>query len=105
MWDTMVDLCFVRIGFCCWLRNALGNHFSVATLVAGELAVGTLHTSGILEEFSTESTTHNVVELLLNEFVTVLFVYFFLLLTNGTLTAKTKICSFVSVLLCYKMLA
>lgn len=54
-------------------------------------AIRTLHTRGILQELPAKRTTHNIIELLRNELVALLFVDFFLLLTNGTLTVETDI--------------
>jgi hypothetical protein len=88
MRNTVVDLGLVRIGLVIGLRNALGDDFPVAPFVARKLAVRTLHASCVLEQFSAQSAAHDVVELLLDEFVAVLLVDFFLSLTNGTLAAK-----------------
>jgi phosphatidylglycerophosphatase A len=99
MRNTVVDLALVRIGLVIRLRNALGNDFPVAAFVASKLAVGALHASRILEQLSTQSAAHDVVELLLDEFVAILLVDFFLSLTNGSLAAESLIERLLSLVL------
>jgi hypothetical protein len=96
--DAMIDLSFIGIRFSSRLGDTFGDNFFVASFVASEFAISTLHTSGIFEQLSTQSATHDVVELLLDKFVSILFMDFFLLLTNSTLTTKSKISCFISVL-------
>ena len=60
----MVQLLFIRIRLRVGFADALRNDFRVALLVAGIFAVLALHPCGVLEEFSTQSTSHDVVELL-----------------------------------------
>jgi hypothetical protein len=91
MRNTVVDFALVRIGLVIGLRNALGNDFPIATFVTCKLAVRTLHACRILKQFSTKSAAHNVVELLLDKFVAILFVDFFFSLTDGSLTSKSLI--------------
>lgn len=87
----MIDLLLVWVGFVVGLADTLGNDFRVALFVASVLAVGTLHTRGILEKFSTQRTTHDVVELLGDELVTLLLVNVLFLLAHGTLTVETDV--------------
>jgi hypothetical protein len=54
-------------------------------------AIRALHASRILEEIATKSTTHDVVELLLHEFMSVHFMHLFLARTESTLTLKPKV--------------
>ena len=56
-----------------------------------EFTIGALHASGIFQKLATKRAAHDVVELLLNELVPILLVDFLLLLTNSTLTTKSKI--------------
>jgi hypothetical protein len=91
MGNAMVDLFFVRVGLVVGLADTLGDNLGITLLVTGVLAIRTLHACGILEEFSTKRTAHNVVELLRNELVTLLFMDLFLLLTHGTLTVETDV--------------
>lgn len=91
MRNAMIDLCFVWVRFSVRLGDTLRDNFLVAVLVAGELAVGALHTSRIFEEFSAKRTAHDAVELLLDELVSILLVHFFFSLANCTLTAESKI--------------
>ena len=88
MRNAVVDLGLVRIGLVIGLRNALGDDFAIASLVAGKLAVRALHASRILEQFSAQRAAHDVVELLLDELVAILLVDFFLALTDGTLATQ-----------------
>ena len=53
------------------------------------LAVFALIPRCVFEEFATESTAHDLIELLHNEFMAVDFMHFFLALTNGSLTTET----------------
>ena len=100
MRNTVIDFGLVRIRLVIGLRDALGNDFPIATFVTRKLAVRTLHASRILKQFSTESAAHNVVELLLDKLVAILFVDFFLSLTDGSLTSKSLIeCRLAFVLL------
>lgn len=64
MRNSVVQLLFVWIRLRIRFANALGDHFRIALLVAGIFAVFALHPGGVFEEFSTQSTSHNVVELL-----------------------------------------
>jgi phosphatidylglycerophosphatase A len=91
MGNAVVDLFLVRVGFVVGLADTLCDDLGVTLAVTGVLAVRTLHACGILEEFSTQRTAHDVVELLSDELVTLLFVNLFLLLTHSTLTVKTDI--------------
>lgn len=91
MGNAVVELGLVWVGFGVGLSDALGNNLGVTLLVARVVAVRTLHTGGVLEKFTTERTTHDVVELLLDELVSVLLDDIFFALTNGTFTTKTKI--------------
>lgn len=59
--------------------------------MASVLAVGTLHASRILQKISAKRTTHNVIKLLCNELMSLLFVDFFFSLTDGPLTVETYI--------------
>jgi hypothetical protein len=89
--DTMVDLLLVRVGLGVALADALGDDARVALRVAGILAVFALHTGGIFQELTTESTAHDVVELLLHKLVAVHLVNFLLTLSDSALSAKTKV--------------
>jgi hypothetical protein len=87
----MVDFTFIRICLGVRLCDTFGNDLGVALLVARKLAIRTLHARCVFEEIPTKGAAHNVVELLLHEFVAILFVNFLFLLSNGTLSAKAKI--------------
>jgi len=91
MRDTVVEFGFVRIGFGVGLSDTLGDDLGITLFVAGVIAVRALHASSILEELAAESTTHNVVELLLHKFVTVLFDHLFLSLTNSAFPAESNV--------------
>ena len=87
----MIDFSLIRIGLGVRLCDAFCDDFPVALFVTCEFTIGTLHSSGIFQKFSTKRATHDVVELLLDELVAILLVDFLLLLTNSTLTTKSKI--------------
>lgn len=91
MRNTVVNFLLVGIGFVVGFADTLRDHFGITLPMARVLAVLTLHTGGVFQEIATKSTTHDVVELLRDKFVTLLFVYFFLSLADGTLSIKTDI--------------
>lgn len=91
MGNTMVDFLLVWIGFVIRLADTLGDDFRVTFFVTRVLAICTLHACSILQEISTESATHNVIELLCNEFVSLFFMDLFLLLANSTLSIETNV--------------
>lgn len=95
----MVDLFLVRIGLGVTFADTLGNDARITLCVASVLAVLALHASRVLEEVPAECTTHNVVELVLNELVAVHFMNFLFSLTNGTFSSKSKI-HWSSILVC-----
>ena len=89
--NAVIDLLLVRVGLVIGLADTLGDDLGVTLAMTGVLAIRTLHACGILEEFSTQRTAHDVVELLSDELVALLLVHLFLLLANGTLTIKTDV--------------
>ena len=101
----MVEFGFVWIRFCIGLGDTFSHHFSITLLVAGVLAIRALHACSILEKFSTKGATHDVVELLLHELVTVLLMYLFLSFTNSSLSTKADIKRlFICSVFCWRML-
>ena len=72
MRDAMVDLFFLGICFIVCFADALGDHLGVALAMAGIFAIGTLHSSGVLQKVATKRTAHDIVELLRDEFVPLL---------------------------------
>ena len=87
----MVQFLFLGVGLRVRLRYAFRDNLRVALFVASVFAIRTLKSGGIFQKVSTECTSHNIVELLLNEFVTVSFYYLFFLLADCAFTTKTKI--------------
>ncbi len=87
----VVESFFVRICFCVGFADALGDDLMIAFLMACVLAIRTLHASRVLEEISAQGASHDIVELLLNELVSILLVHFFLSLANGTLAIETDV--------------
>jgi phosphatidylglycerophosphatase A len=87
--NAVVDLLLVRIRLSIALADTLGDNSRITLGVASVLAVLALHASRVLEELPTERTTHDVVELVLDELVAVHFVHLFLSLADGTLSSKT----------------
>lgn len=91
MWDAVVDLFFVWVGFIVRLADALGDHFRIAFTMARVLAIGTLHACSILQEVPAKRAAHNVVELLCDELVALLLVDLFLLLTDCALSVQAVV--------------
>lgn len=89
--DTMVDLLLVGVGLVIGLADTFGDNFWVALAMASVLAIRALHASSIFEEFSTQRTAHDVVELLRNEFVSLFLVDLFFFLADSTLTVETDV--------------
>ena len=87
----MVDLFLVLVRLVVRLTDTLRDNFGITLCVASIFAVCTLHAGRVLEEVSTECTSHNIVELLLDELVTLLFVNFFLFLSNSSLSIEADI--------------
>ena len=71
MWNSMIDLLLIGIRFSIRLANTFGHDLWIALLMASILAIFALHAGGVLEKISAQSTTHDVVELLYNEFVAI----------------------------------
>lgn len=86
----MIDLLFVGARVRIRLADALRYDLRVAAFVASVLAVGALHARSILEEISTQRTSHDVVEGLRSEFVAVLLHHILLLLPDSTFPAKSN---------------
>lgn len=59
--------------------------------MASIFAIRALHASSVFEELAAECTAHDVVKLLLHEFVPILLDDLFFALTNGSLSSKTGI--------------
>lgn len=74
--------------------------------MASIFAVFALHPSRVFEKVATESTSHDVVELLYDEFVTIQLVDLFFALSYGTFAVQPNVeWSSVPILLCYTLLA
>jgi hypothetical protein len=71
-----------RISF----ANTFCDDFGITVFVARVFAILTLISRSIFEEFATKGTTHDLIELLHDEFMAVNFVHFFFSLTDCTLT-------------------
>jgi hypothetical protein len=91
MRDAVVDFLFVWIGLIVGLANTLGDHFGITLAMAGVLAVGALHAGGVLQEIAAKRTAHNIVELLGDEFVSLLLMYLFFLLADSSLSVEADI--------------
>ena len=74
---SVIQFLLVRICLSVGFANTFSNHFVEASLVAGVFAVLALHASRIFEEVSTQCATHDAIELLNNEFVSILLLDFF----------------------------
>lgn len=91
MRNAVVKLGLVGVRLGVGLGDALGDDFGVALFVTSVVAVGALHSGSILEKFATEGAAHNVVELLLDELVSILLNHILFALTDGALATKTKV--------------
>jgi hypothetical protein len=91
MWYAMVDLFFVWVGLVVGFADAFGDDLGIAFGVTSVLAISTLYTGRVLEEISAKCTAHDVVELLLDELVSLLLVHHFFLLANGSLAVEANI--------------
>lgn len=47
VWNTMVELLFIRVGFRIRFADTFGDHLGVALLVARIFAILALHTGGV----------------------------------------------------------
>lgn len=91
MRDTMVDLLLLGVGLSVTLADTFGDDAGITLGVASVLAVLTLHTGRVLEEVAAQRTSHDVVELVLDELVAVHLVDLLLALTDSALSAKTEV--------------
>lgn len=91
MRDAVINFFFIGISLVIGFTDTLRDDFRIALAMASIFAILTLHTSSILEELPAERTTHNIVELLSNEFVSLFLVDFLFSLANRTLTIQTNI--------------
>ena len=103
MWNSMIKFLLIRVlkkivrtetnmrtyRFSISFTDTLRNNFTITFFMTRVFAVFTLITSCIFKEFSTKCTTHDLIELLHNEFMTVDFMHFFFSLTNGSLATET----------------
>lgn len=84
----MVELGLVRIALSVGLADTFCDNQRIAFFVAHVFAISTLHASSILEKLPAECTSHDVVELLCDEFVAVKLVDVFLPLANSTFAVQ-----------------
>lgn len=91
MRDSVINLLFIWIRFVICLADTLGDDFRIAFSVAGVLTILALHAGRVLEQVSAESTSHNVVKLLLDKLVALLLVNLFFLLSDSALSIETQI--------------
>lgn len=89
MRDTMVELGLVRITLGVGLADTFCDDQRIALFVTHVFAISTLHASSILKKLPAERTSHDVVELLCDEFVAVELVDVFLPLANSTLAVQS----------------
>lgn len=87
----MIDLLLIWIDFRQCFADTFGDDFGIALGVAGVFAVCTLHACRVLEEFSAKSTPHDIVKLLLDEFVALFLNDIFFFLSYSTLSIETEI--------------
>lgn len=107
MWNAVVDFLLVGIGLVVGLADTLGDDLGVTLAMASILAVGTLHTRCVFQEVAAKRTAHNIIELLRNELVALLFVNLFLSLSDSTLAIQSNVewSSILQLFGCIKKLA
>lgn len=104
VWDTMIELLLIRVGFRVGFADTFGDDLGVAFFVARIFAILALHTRGVLQKLAAKSTTHDIVELLEHKFMAVKFMNFFFALADGAFTVKTNVeGSSVFELFCYNI--
>lgn len=91
MRDAVVDFLLVGIGLVVGFANTLGDNLGVTFAMASILAIGALHPRCIFQEVAAKCTTHNIIELLRNELVALLFVDLFLPLSDSTLAIQSNV--------------
>lgn len=89
--NAVVNLFLVRVGLGVALADALGDDALVAFGMASVLAVLALHTGRVLQKVTAQRTAHDIVELMLDKFVTVHLVDLFFALTDSALSAKANV--------------
>lgn len=89
--NAVVEFCLVGVCLGIRLCDTFGDHLGITLLVASVVAVRTLHASSILEKFSAKRAAHDIVELLLGEFVAILFDDLFFALADSALAAETHV--------------
>ena len=87
----MINFLLVLVCLVVGFADTFRDHLGIALCVASVFAVCTLHPSRVFQEVSTEGASHHIVELLLYEFVALLFVNFFLFLSHGSLPVEANI--------------
>ena len=91
VWDAMVELFLIRVGFRIRFADTFGNDLGVALFMARIFTIFALHAGGVFQKLPTKSTTHYVVELLEHKFMAVQFMNFFFALADGAFTIKTNV--------------
>ena len=91
MWDSVIQFFFLGVRFSIRFRDTFGDNLRVAFFMAGVFAILALITDTIFEKVSTKSTPHNIVELLLDEFMAVGFMDFLFLLPDSPLSVQADV--------------
>lgn len=89
VWNAVIDLFLVWIALRIRLADTFGDNACVTFSMTSVFAVFTLHSRRVFQEVATESTTHDVVELLSDKLVTIHLVDLFLSLSDGTFSVET----------------
>ena len=87
----MIDFFLIRIGLVVGFTDTFRDDFRVTFAMASVFTILALHAGGIFEELPAERTTHDIVELLGNEFMSLFLVDLFFSLTNRTLSIETNV--------------
>ena len=87
----VIELLFIRIRFVISFADTLCDDLGKAFLVASVFAVFALHSDGVFQEVAAKSASHDVVEVLRNEFMSVHFMDLFLPLADGSFSVQTYV--------------
>lgn len=91
VWDTMIKLLLIWVGFRIRFADTFCDYLGVAFFVACIFAILTLHTGGVFEKFSAQSTTHDIVKLLKDKFMAVKLMDFFFTLADSAFSVETNV--------------
>ena len=87
----VVQSLLVRVRLGVRFTDTLGDNLVIALLVASVFAVLALHACRVLEKVSAECAAHDIIELLLHKFMTILLMDLFFSLANSALSVQADV--------------